>query len=314
MSPTRDVPIRLGTRGSPLALIQTRAVTAALGGPAVAREDVIRTTGDATQASSQPLATIGGKGLWAKEIHEALLAGCIDGAVHSLKDLETDLPEGVVLAATLPREDSRDALILGPRCGPLDAARPLDALPDGARVGTSSLRRAAQLLHARPDLRIGPMRGNVDTRLGKLARGDCDATVLAVAGLKRLGLAGRASFVLDPAVMLPAACQGIIGVTARADAAPLLALLARIEDASARLMAEAERALLAALDGSCRTPIGAHAVLLAGGTLRLDGLVACADGSFLLRRTLDGPAADAARIGAELGRSLRADSPPDLFT
>jgi hydroxymethylbilane synthase len=302
---SRERPVRVGTRGSPLALAQARAVLERLGG--VAETELIRTSGDASQSSRQPLANIGGKGLWAKEIHEALLRGRIDCAVHSLKDLETVLPGGIVLAAVLPREDCRDALILGPRCR--DAT-----LPPGAHVGTSSVRRAAQLLHARPDLCIGPMRGNVETRLAKVARGDCDATLLAVAGLRRLGLAGRAALVLEPEIMLPAAGQGIIGVTARASDAALLAVLAAIDDATTRLAAEAERALLAALDGSCRTPIGAHATLLAGGELRLDGLVARRDGSFLLRRTLAGPAAEASRLGTELGRSLRADCPGGLFT
>jgi hydroxymethylbilane synthase len=302
------LPIRVGTRGSPLALAQARAVLDRL--PAPAETVLIRTSGDASQSSGQPLAALGGKGLWAREIHEALLAGRIDCAVHSLKDLETTLPPGIVLAAVLPREDCRDALILGERRGMGDG--PFDALPPRAHVGTASVRRAAQLLHARPDLSIGPLRGNVETRLAKVADGECDATLLALAGLNRLGLAGHASIVLEPEAMLPAACQGIIGVTARLGDA-VLASLSAIEDAAARVVAEAERALLAALDGSCRTPIGAHATLLPAGELQLVGLVARPDGSFLLRRTLAGPAAEAARIGAELGRDLRRDSPAGLF-
>jgi hydroxymethylbilane synthase len=316
----RDLPLRVGTRGSPLALVQTRAFLAVLrhfcpvlGSMDVFEEHVITTTGDTTQDSGQRLADIGGKGLWAKEIHEALVDGRVDFAVHSLKDLETALPPGIVLACTLKREDARDALILGPRCGAADPAQPLAALPAGAHVGTSSVRRQAQLLHARPDLKVAPLRGNVQTRLDKVANGVCDATLLALAGLRRLGLDGHAALVFDAETMVPAAGQGIVGVTVRADQTELRELLAAIEDPEARAVAQAERALLAELDGSCRTPIGGHARLLPSGELHLTGLVARPDGSFLLRRGLAGPPAEAARIGRELGRSLRADSPPDIF-
>ena len=312
------VPLRVGTRGSPLALVQTRTFLAALRqfcpvlrSMDVFEEHVITTTGDATQASGLVLADIGGKGLWAKEIHEALLDGRVDFAVHSLKDLETGLPDGIVLACTLAREDSRDALILGRHCG--DPAPELAALPQGAVVGSSSVRRRAQLLHARPDLSVVPIRGNVQTRLDKLANGVCDATLLALAGLRRLGLERHASVVLDVATMVPAAGQGIVGVTVRADDDELRELLAAIEDPEARAVAQAERALLAELDGSCRTPIGGHARLAPDGNLALTGLVARADGSFLLRRELAGLPADAVRMGHELGRLLRADSPPDIF-
>ena len=314
----RDLPLRVGTRGSPLALVQTRGFLAVLShfcpvlrSMDVFEEHAISTTGDRVQDRS--LADIGGKGLFAKEIHEALADGRIDFAVHSLKDLETDLPPGIVLACTLRREDARDALILGASCDAADPADPFAALPSGAVVGTNSVRRQAQLLHARPDLRIGQLRGNVQTRLDKLARGDCQATLLALAGLKRLGLAAAASAVLDPDAMVPAAGQGIVGVTVRADDIELLDLLAAIEDPEAKAVATAERALLALLDGSCRTPIGGHARKLPDGRLHLTGLVARADGSFLLKRSLMGAAADAARLGAELGVSLRADSPDDIF-
>ena len=306
--------LRLGTRGSPLALAQTRAVLARLRAAApglAAEEQVIATTGDRVQ--DRPLGEIGGKGLFAKEIHEALLDGRIDAAVHSLKDLETTLPPGIVLAAALPREDARDALILGPHAPPPDPADPLAALARGAVIGTSSVRRQAQLLHARPDLSVTLLRGNVQTRLNRLREGDMAATLLALAGLRRLGLASAASVVLAPEVMLPAACQGIVGVTARVDDAPVLALLASLADPAATLAARAERALLGELDGSCRTPIGAHARPLPDGSLDLTGLVARADGSFLLRRSLAGPAGEAAALGRELGRLLRADSPRDLF-
>jgi hydroxymethylbilane synthase len=315
-----DLPLRVGTRGSPLALVQTRTFLAALRQfcPVLRsmdafEEHVITTTGDATQASGQRLADIGGKGLWAKEIHEALLDGRVDFAAHSLKDLETGLPPGVVLACTLQREDSRDALILGARCGAADPENALSALPAGAVVGTSSVRRQAQLLHARPDLLVVPIRGNVQTRLDKVGNGVCDATLLALAGLRRLGLDRHAPVVLDPETMVPAAGQGIVGITVRAADAALRELLAAIEDPVAKAVSQAERALLAELDGSCRTPIGGHARLLPGGELHLTGLVARPDGSFLLKRSLFGPQDDAVRIGRELGRGLRADSPRDIF-
>jgi hydroxymethylbilane synthase len=312
MPPFQTAPLRVGTRGSPLALVQTRAFIALLGSARSVplREQIISTTGD--QVQDRPLAEVGGKGLFAKEIHEALADFRIDCAVHSLKDLETELPPGIVLACTLKREDPRDALILGPDCGAEDQADPFACLPQGAVIGTSSVRRQAQLLHARPDLTIGPMRGNVQTRLAKVASGDCAASLLALAGLRRLGLAQHASAVLDPDTMLPAACQGIVGITARADDTGLRDLLAAIEDPDATTAALAERAMLAELDGSCRTPIAAHGRLLPGGELHLTGLVARADGSFLLKRSLRGAATDARRLGEELGASLRADSPHDI--
>ena len=310
--------LRVGTRGSPLALVQTRAFLARLSGfcpvlrgMEVFEEHVIRTTGDAVQDRS--LAEIGGKGLFAKEIHEALAAGRVDFAVHSLKDLETHLPDGIVLACTLKREDARDVLVLGPGCGPGNPDNPFASLPRGARVGTASARRQAQLLHARPDLRTAILRGNVQTRLDKVARGDCDASLLALAGLRRLGLEPQGALVLDPTVMVPSAGQGIVGVTIRADDDALRALLGGIEDSEARAVATAERALLAALDGSCRTPIGGYARLLPSGELHVTGLVARADGSFLLKRSVMGPMAEAARIGGELGAGLKADAPRDVF-
>ena len=315
---TRSLPMRAGTRASPLALVQTRLFLhlltlscPALTGLNAFEEHPIRTTGDRVQ--DRRLAEIGGKGLFAKEIHEALADGTVDFAVHSLKDLETELPAGIILACTLKREDARDALILGPRCPHPDPAAPFDCLPSGALVGTSSVRRQAQLLHARPDLVIGSIRGNVRTRLDKVEAGECAASLLALAGLKRLDLADRASVVLDPEAMVPAAGQGIIGITVRESDADLREMLAAIEDPDAKAVATAERAMLAELDGSCRTPIGGHARLLPNGELHLTGLVARADGSFLLKRAAHGPAGDAARIGAELGASLRADSPRDIF-
>lgn len=282
----------------------------ALRGVREAEPAVIRTTGDTVQ--DRRLADIGGKGLFAKEIHEALAQGRIDAAMHSLKDLETDLPLGIVLACVLPREDARDALILGAP-GAIDPAQPFARLPRGAHIGTASVRRQAQLLHLRPDLVMATLRGNVDTRLAKLAAGECAATLLAYAGLKRLGVADRASAILEPEVMLPAAGQGIVGITVRESDEALRGLFSAIADPVATVAATTERALLAELDGSCRTPIGAYAVSLPGDALRLSAMVARADGSFLLRRSLQGAASDAARLGRELAASLRADSPGDIF-
>ena len=315
------LPQRVGTRASPLALVQTRTFLSlltrfcpVLRGMDVFQEHAIRTTGDATQATGERLADLGGKGLFAKEIHEALLDRRIDFAVHSLKDLETELPAGIVLACTLPREDARDALILGPDCGPAAASEgPFGALPHGALVGSSSVRRQAQLLHVRPDLRIANIRGNVHGRLDKVHRGDYAASLLAIAGMKRLDLAHEADVLIDADDMVPAACQGIVGVTVRAADEELHSLLAAIADPAANVAATAERALLGALDGSCHTPIGAHARLLPDGRMLLTGLVARPDGSFLLRRSVDCLQSDAARAGAELGEQLRTDSPRDLF-
>jgi len=310
--------LRVGTRASPLALVQTRAFIdvltrfcPVLRGLDAFHEYAFDTTGDRVQ--DRRLAEIGGKGLFAKEIHEALSGGRIDFAVHSLKDLETTLPPGIVLACTMRREDARDALILGRAADRPDPAEVYAALPPGALVGTASVRRQAQLLHARPDLKISVIRGNVQTRLRKLREGPFQATMLAFAGLRRLGLEHEASLVLDTDVMVPAACQGVVGITVRENDGELRQLLAAIEDKEARAVATAEREMLAVLDGSCRTPIGGHARLVPDGQLRLTGLVARADGSFLLKRTLQGAIADAARLGQELGCSLRADSPTDVF-
>jgi hydroxymethylbilane synthase len=312
------LPLRVGTRGSPLALIQTRGFLdvlrpfcPVLPNKDVFEEHIIRTTGDAIK--DRRLAEIGGKGLFAREIHEALLEYRIDLAVHSLKDLETSLPAGIVLACTLKREDARDALIFGTSGARVDPTNPLACLPSRAIVGTSSMRRQAQVLHVRPDVVVRALRGNVQTRLNAVGSDVCTATLLACAGLKRLGLADRAAIVLDTEIMVPAAGQGIVGVTVRADDIELRELLGAIEDPEAKAIAAAERALLMRLDGSCRTPIGGHACLLPDGELHLTGLVARSDGSFLLKRSLQGAVSDAVRIGGGLAASLRADSPSDLF-
>ncbi len=314
----RGLPLRVGTRGSPLALWQTRHFLEIIVGfcpvlraAGAFEEHVIATSGD--QIQDRRLADIGGKGLFAKEIHEALLDRRVDFAVHSLKDLETEMPPGIRLACTLKREDARDALVLGGGCGTPDPADPYACLPVGATIGTASLRRQAQILAARPDLTVGMIRGNVQSRLGKVRDGGFDATLLALAGLRRLGLEDQVGLVLDPEAMVPAAGQGIVGVTCRTADVELLELLSGIEDREAAAVSQAERAMLAALDGSCRTPIGGHARLLPDGTLHLTGLVARPDGSFLLKRSLRGDARDAARIGQELGDGLRADCPGDIF-
>ncbi|MFC3126518.1 hydroxymethylbilane synthase [Pseudoroseomonas globiformis] len=314
----RTLPLRVGTRGSPLALWQTRTFLErvlhfcpVLRNARAFEEHVIATSGDRIQ--DKRLADIGGKGLFAKEIHEALLDGRIDFAVHSLKDLETEMPPGIVLACAMKREDARDALVLGPGAGELVEGDPYGTVPAGALIGTASLRRQAQLLHARPDLRVEMIRGNVGSRLGKLESGAFHGTLLALAGLRRLGLEHHASVVLDADTMVPAAGQGIVGITVREADGELRELLGGIEDREARAVSRAERALLAALDGSCRTPIGGHARLLPDGRLHLTGLVARPDGSFLLKRSLHGDTADAERLGMELGDSLRADSPADIF-
>jgi hydroxymethylbilane synthase len=293
--------LRIGTRGSPLAVIQAEAVGAALmqAQPGLSLDNqVVRTSGDRIQ--DRPLAEVGGKGLFTKEIEQALLDGAIDLAVHSMKDVETFLPDGLCIAAMLPREDPRDVLLSR------DGARLAD-LPQGARVGTSSIRRQAQLLHRRPDLRILPFRGNDETRLRKLADGQADATLLAAAGLKRLGRLDAATEILDPGVMLPGAGQGAIGIETRSADAATRELLAPIADRETSLCVAAERAMLAALDGSCRTPIGALAALDGPGEmLRLQGLVARPDGSELHRRERSAAVGDALAMAGDMGAELRA--------
>jgi hydroxymethylbilane synthase len=295
--------LTIGTRGSPLALAQARLVADALAlvepelaEPGAIATQIIRTTGD--HVLDRPLAEIGGKGLFTKEIEAALLAGAIDLAVHSYKDMPTELPDGLIIAACLPRADARDALIS-------TAAAAIDELPVGAVVGTASLRRAAQTLARRPDLRVVPLRGAVGTRLRKLAEGEVAATFLAMAGLDRLGVTDAPLTPLAPAVMLPAVAQGAIAVEARAADARVLAMLARIDHAPTSTCTAAERAFLAVLDGSCRTPIAAHAVF-ADGELWLRGLVAATDGRRVERVERRGPAGAAGEIGRDAGQELRA--------
>jgi len=298
-------PLRIGTRGSPLALAQSNQVRDLLiaAHPAMSEPElcIIKTTGD--QVTDRPLADLGGKGLFTKEIEQALLDGAVDIAVHSMKDVETWQPEGLTVDCFLPREDPRDTLL---------GAASIAALPGGARVGTASLRRSAQLLAVRPDLTITLMRGNVGTRLGKLAAGEVDATMLAVAGLKRLGLADAIGAILEPDEFLPAVAQGAVGIERRAGDGQTAALLAPLNDGPTTLCVTAERAMLAALDGTCRTPIGGLATL-DGGRLTLDGLLVWPDGSGLERLQQTGSQTDAAAIGTEVGQELRRRAGPKFF-
>lgn len=295
--------LRIGARGSKLSLAQTRLARAGLAdrlGVAPERLEIvpITTSGDAIQ--DRRLIEAGGKGLFTKELDDALLEGAIDLAVHSLKDLPTRLPAGVSLACVPAREDPRDAFVCL-------KARTLGELEPGANVGTSSLRRQAQTLFARPDLGVVALRGNVDTRLRKLEAGDADATFLAIAGLKRLGLASRAASLIDPHDMPPAACQGALAITARDDDARVRDALAGFEDDAARTEIEAERAFLAALDGSCRTAIGALA-RCSGPEMSFIGEALTPDGTARWRRTESiALGADALGAARALGRRLGAD-------
>jgi hydroxymethylbilane synthase len=302
--------LRLGTRGSKLALVQTGLVRAALAKaiPALAGDGaietvVIKTTGDAVQ--DRPLSEIGGKGLFVKEIEEALLSGRIDAAVHSMKDMPTAQPDGLLISAFLPREDARDVLIAG------DIKRIAD-LKKGAIVGTAALRRKAQLLHRRPDLQIVNFRGNVDTRLAKREAGQVDATVLALAGLKRLGLAHVGSAIPEDE-MLPAVGQGAVCIECRADDAKTRAWLSEIDHPPTATCVAAEHAMLAILDGSCRTPIAGHAILETGGVY-LRGLIARPDGSELIAVERRGLASDAPTLGRDAGEELKRRGGPGFFS
>jgi hydroxymethylbilane synthase len=302
--------LRIGTRGSKLALRQAAELSERLKAahPELAATEaietiVIRTTGD--QVTDRALADIGGKGLFTKELEEALRDNRIDLAVHSLKDMPAPLPDGLALACHLPREDARDALIA-------PQARSLQELPRGASVGTSSPRRQAQLLHARPDLKIVPLRGNVDTRLAKIAAGAADATVLALAGLKRIGREGDVSGILSPEEMLPAAAQGIIAIEIRAEDTSMRSLLAAIDHRPTALCATAERALLEVLDGTCRTPIAAFAQL-DGNRITLDAMVLSPDGRQCHRISRSTTTSRARELGRETGAALRQLAGPHFF-
>ncbi len=283
--------MRIGTRGSALALAQSRQVQERLDS-GEHELLVIETSGDRNPGVS--LRRFGGKGIFTKEIEDALLLGRIDLAVHSLKDLPTEAPPGLRIAAMLPREDPRDAVVARDRI-------PLDRLPRGAKVGTSSLRRQAQLLARRPDLSPVDLRGNVPTRLARLDEGRFDAIVVAAAGLLRLGLIDRATELLDDGVMLPAPGQGVIAIQIRDDDDVTAAAVAPLHDATAEIEATAERELLAALGGGCLVPIGARA-RVHKGLIELSGFVGHPSGRPFLRRSLEGSSSDPGAVGRELAQ------------
>jgi hydroxymethylbilane synthase len=300
------VRLRIGTRGSPLALRQAHETRQRLDEAKRGLDIeivVIKTSGDLIQ--DRALAQAGGKGLFTKEIDAAMLLGQIDVAVHSSKDLPTALPEGISLAGFLPREDARDALISA-------KAVSLAGLPQGGTLGTASLRRQAQVKRLRPDLDVHLLRGNVETRLGKAERGEIDATLLAYAGLKRLGLAHRATALLAIDEFLPAVGQGAIGLTARADDARALEALAPILDSATGEAVGCERAFLAVLDGSCKTPIAGHATV-SGASLEFRGLIARPQGEAAHDIEGRGLRDEAIEIGRAAGRDLKRRAGPGFF-
>lgn len=302
--------LRIGTRGSPLALAQTHEVRDRLAAawpelavPGAIEVVVIKTTGDMIQ--DRPLAEIGGKGLFTKELDDSMLDGRIDLAVHSMKDVPTVLPDGIVLPCMLPREDVRDAFICL-------KAKSLAELPAGSVIGTASLRRGAQILHRRPDLRVVNFRGNVQTRLRKLGEGEVDATLLAMAGLKRLGLVQHATSALSIDDMLPAVAQGAIGITCRANDPAAHRWLGALNDGATFVRVTAERAFLAKLDGSCRTPIAALAEL-DGDRLGFRGLIISPDGRTIHATQRSGTATDAEAMGTDAGQELLGIAGPGFF-
>jgi hydroxymethylbilane synthase len=300
--------LRIGTRGSPLALVQARTVAARLAGVLGAKDAeielvIIKTSGDAIQ--ERPLAEEGGKGLFTKEIEEALLDRRVDLAVHSAKDMPTVLPAGLLLAACLEREDPRDVFISR-------KAKSIDVLPHGATLGTASLRRQAIARRARPDLQVSMLRGNVQTRLRRLDEGQVDATILALAGMKRLGIAQHATKIMSTEEFLPAVGQGVIGIEAREDHTRVREALAHIDHAETATAIACERAFLAALDGSCRTPIAGHAIV-EGDSVQFRGLIARPDGSAAHDIAGHGSRRDAGGIGSDAGRELKHRAGPGFF-
>lgn len=294
---------RIGTRGSPLAMAQARLVRRLLAEAHGVSEDditidVISTGGDRSQASNASLSEIGGKGLFTKEIDEAMLSGRVDIGVHSSKDVATRMPDGLVLAAFLEREDVRDAFMSV-------KVQSLDHLAERAKFGTSSIRRAAQVLRVRPDLQIVPFRGNVGTRLQKLLDGVADATMLAVAGLNRLGEGHRATALLDPEIFIPAPAQGAIGIAVRSDDARMASIVSVLDHAATHRAIAAERAMLAVLDGSCRTPVGAL-TRLDGNSLSLKGQILSLDGQTAFESFASGT--DPELLGKQVGDDLIAQA------
>ena len=293
--------IKIGTRGSPLAIAQARETRARLMG-ALRREEssfelvIIKTTGDMVR--DRPLSEIGGKGLFTKELEEALLDGRIDVAVHSMKDMPAQMPSGLSIGAVLPREDVRDAFISF-------AAKDLNSLPQGAQLGSSSVRRTAQALRIRPDLISVPFRGNVETRLQKLKDGVADATFLAAAGLKRLGLAAHITALIDINTMLPAVAQGAIGLQIRHGNVAIETAVSHIDHAESHVAVSCERAFMAALEGSCRTPIAGYATV-DRGEIVFRGEALTLDGRQLFTASRRGAIADAAKLGRDAGEEVKA--------
>ena len=306
--PTPTAPLKIGTRGSPLALAQAHETRARLSQAFDLEEScfeiiVIKTTGD--RVLDRPLKEIGGKGLFTREIEEDLLSGRIDIAVHSMKDMPTEQPAGLILDTYLPREDVRDAFVSLTK-------NSMDALEAGQKLGSSSLRRKAQLMLARPDLEVVEFRGNVQTRLKKLEDGVADATFLAAAGLNRLGLSHIAKSFLDPDVMLPAVAQGAIGIERRSEDTRVAEILSAIHDTSTGQRLAAERAFLRGLDGSCETPIAGLAELN-GSTLRLRGEVLRPDGSEAINDDQSCPIEDAEILGSEMANKILNTTPKNFF-
>jgi hydroxymethylbilane synthase len=301
----------IGSRGSKLALTQAQMIKTELerlDASLAVRVEIIKTSGDVNTA---PLSVIGGKGVFTKELEEALLDGRIDVAVHSLKDLPTIIPEGLVLAAVCKREDPRDALVLNRKLEGLDGS--VRALPKGAIVGTSSPRRLAQLKHLRGDLVVKELRGNVDTRLRKLDEGQYDALVLACAGLRRLGLENRISAPLPASEMLPAVGQGALGIETRAGDEQTIEAVSKLDHKFARLACIAERAFLRSLGGGCQLPIAAYAVVREK-RIRLDGLVADPQGKRIVRDRITGGLEEAEQLGSRLGEQLLLRGARELLT
>ena len=306
--PTPTTPLKIGTRGSPLALAQAHETRARLSQAFDLEEScfeiiVIKTTGD--RVLDRPLKEIGGKGLFTREIEDDLLSGRIDIAVHSMKDMPTEQPTGLILDTYLPREDVRDAFVSLTKDS-------MDALEAGQKLGSSSLRRKAQLMLARPDLEVVEFRGNVQTRLKKLEDGVADATFLAAAGLNRLGLSHIAKSFLDPDVMLPAVAQGAIGIERRSEDTRVAEILSAIHDTPTGQRLAAERAFLRGLDGSCETPIAGLAEL-DGSTLRLRGEVLRPDGSEAINDDQSCPIEDAEILGTEMANKILNATPSNFF-